>query len=95
MAPDDEAADLEPAEPIEDPAEAPAVDTDGWPALTPRTCASGTPHAGCTWAAEPCAGCQATTAEGRAEFRAAVEAGQFDAQGHELRGFTTGQRSLF
>lgn len=95
MATDDETAGLEPAEPIEDPDDAPAIGTDGWPALTPRTCASGTPHVDCTWAQAPCAGCQATTAEGRAEFRAAVEAGQFDAHGHELRGFATGQRSLF
>lgn len=84
------AADEEP-----DPDEALEVDTDGWPAITPRTCAAGTPHAECIWAKEPCAGCKAMTEQGIAEFKAAVARGEFDERGYEPGDRKFRQESLF
>jgi hypothetical protein len=82
---DDETRE-DPAEPVEDP---------DWPALTPATCAAGTPHAGCTWAPEPCDGCKAISAALHAEFTAAVARGDFDAKGYEPGDRQFRQASLF
>ena len=86
----------DPAEPVEDPDAAVVVDpTDGWPAMTPRTCANGTPHAGCSWAPQPCAGCRAYSEELGRQFREAVARGAYDDRGYEPGDRQFRQDSLF
>lgn len=63
--------------------------------MTPETCAAGTPHERCGWTSEPCAGCRAISEQLRAEFRAAVAAGEFDDHGYEPGDRKFRQDSLF
>lgn len=86
--------DLSPPE-IESDLPAEGIDDPDWPALTPATCSGGTPHAGCAWASEPCAGCRAISEQLGAEFRAKVAAGEMDDRGYEPGDRKFNQESLF